>query len=96
MGGETMEALKKWLRKVATGVAALLMACWQALGSVDLSHHMMMPFGGPNIYLWTQYGMRVQMDDENPIARTEEEVSEDRIRMSLMRDRAGENEKAAS
>lgn len=91
-----MEALRKWIRKVMTGVAAFLLVAWQTLGSIDLSHHMMLPFGGPYSYMWTQQGMRVSMDDQEQIARTEEEVREERIRMTAARERADEHEKAAS
>ncbi|TCP52885.1 hypothetical protein EV586_107128 [Tumebacillus sp. BK434] len=91
-----MEALRKWIRKVMTGVAAFLLAAWQTLGSIDLSHHMMLPFGGPYSYMWTQQGMRVAMEDPEHLARTEEEVREERIRQTAARERANEQEKAAS
>ncbi|ASS75907.1 hypothetical protein CIG75_13695 [Tumebacillus algifaecis] len=91
-----MDALRRWIRKVMSGVAAFLLVAWQSLGSIDLSHHMMLPFGGPYTYAWTHDGMRISIDEAEQIARTEEEVREERIRMTGTRERADEHEKAAS
>ncbi|MFD2170862.1 hypothetical protein [Tumebacillus lipolyticus] len=91
-----MDALRKWIRKVMTGVAAFLLVCWQALGSVDLSHHMMVPFGGPYSYMWTDQGMRVSLEEQERLARLEEEVREERVASRARRDREEDHEKAAS
>jgi hypothetical protein len=86
-----MVALRKWLRKVAAGLAAFLLACVNALGSVDLSG--MAPYG----YMWTDYGLRVQMmeEEEKRMARLEGEVYEDQLRRSAQRERA-QDKKAVS
>ena len=86
-----MEALRKWLRKVATGLAAFLLACVNFLGSVDLSG--MAPYGYG--YMWTDHGIRVQMMEEErqQMARLEGEVHEDVIRTAAHRER--DNDKKA-
>lgn len=73
--------LRKWLRKVMTGLAAFLVVCVEALGSANLGYSM-----GPYAphYTWTDYGMRVQMEQEQyhqeQAARLQGEVHEDQLR----------------
>ncbi|PWK11581.1 hypothetical protein [Tumebacillus permanentifrigoris] len=75
--------LRKWLRKVMTGLAAFLIVCVEALGSANLGYSM-----GPYLphYGWTDYGMRVQMEQEQEqvrqqqAARLEGEIHEDQLR----------------
>jgi hypothetical protein len=87
--------LRQWLRKVITGLAAFLMVCVEALGSANLGYTM-----GPYVphYAWTDYGMRVQMEQEQArqeqAARLEGEVYEDRLRREARladRERPGES-----
>ncbi|MCX7571553.1 hypothetical protein OS242_16515 [Tumebacillus sp. DT12] len=81
-----MQALRQWLRKVTTGLAAFLLSCVQILGTVDLTG--MAPYGYG--YMWTDYGMKVQMMEEEErrhAARLEGDVHEDIIRQSAQRER---------
>lgn len=101
-----MSALRRWIRKVITGVAAVLLTCLQALGSVDMSY-MMMPYG--YAYSWTDHGIRATMMQEQLqraeehrhaqehlyIASLEGAVYEDQLRAAAERERK-DGEKAAS
>lgn len=101
-----MSAMRKWIRKVITGIAAFLLTVLQAMGSVDMSY-MMMPYGYS--YSWTDHGIRATMLQEEMrqreeqrlaqehlyTARLEGEVHEDQLRTVATRERA-EGEKAAS
>lgn len=102
-----MSALRKWVRKVVTGVAAFLLTCLELLGSVDMSYAMM-PYGG-FAYSWTDHGIRAMMVQEEMqkreeqrqaqeqlyIAQLEGAVYEDQVRSAARRG-AVDGEKAAS
>ncbi len=102
-----MSALRTWIRKVVTGVAAFLLTCLELLGSVDMSYAMM-PYGG-FAYSWTDHGIRATMAQEEMhkqeeqrqaqeqlyIAQLEGAVYEDQLRASRGRG-AADGEKAAS
>jgi len=97
-----MSALRNWLRKVVTGVAAFLLTCLELLGSVNMSYAMM-PYGGFT-YSWTDHGIRAmmaqeemqkqeeqgQMQEQLYIAQLEGAVYEDQLRTAV------DGEKAAS
>jgi hypothetical protein len=87
-----VERLKKWLRKVVTGVAAVLLVCFQFLSTANVPVGVI---GSPFQYAWTEYGVRATWGDEFPIAQTEEEVREKRIWDEMKRERE-KREKAAS
>ncbi|MGZ4032358.1 MAG: hypothetical protein ACXVP2_09405, partial [Tumebacillaceae bacterium] len=75
-----------------TGIAAVLLVCFQFLSTVNIPDTMP---GMPFQYVWTEYGVRATFIDEYPIAKLEEEMREDRIREEMRRERE-KREKAAS
>lgn len=78
--------LRRWLRKVATGLAAFFVVCLEALGSANIGYGM-----GPYVphYTWTETGMRMQMEIDRArheqIARLEGDIHEDQVRREARR-----------
>lgn len=89
-----MERLKKWLRKVITGVAAVLLVCFQFLSTANVPVGVT---GSPFEYAWTDYGVRATWVDAYPLAQLEGEVREEVIKDEMKREREQEKRtKAAS
>jgi hypothetical protein len=90
-----MSRMRRWIWKVLTGVAALLLAGLEILGSSQVAYPLH-PYGYS--YAWTDYGMRVAVEQEREMVRLEGEVHEDLIRQEAerARDRSERNGKAAS
>ena len=82
-----MTAVKRWIMKVLTGLAAVLLAGLQALGNAHVP-----PYGHPYTYKWNDQGIRIIWEQE--MARLEGEVHEHEIREQSSRHADGE--KAAS
>jgi len=81
-----MTALRKWLRRVATGLAAFLLAGLEFMGNhLPYSMH---PYAYS--YSWTEHGMRVAMEQRlhaeqqrEYMARLDGEVREDEVRRTV-------------
>ena len=73
-----MTAVRRWIVKVLTGLAAVLLAGLQALGNAHIP-----PYAHPYSYTWTDHGMRIVWEEE--MARLEGELHEDQIRATAER-----------
>jgi len=92
-----MSAVRKWLRKVLTGLAAFLLVSLEFLGNhIPYAVHPL-----SYSYSWSEHGMRVVWEEQQRehLARLEGDVREEDLRrdMKTARDRSDRNNgKAAS